>query len=868
MKKLFAMVAAAGMLFVTSCAKDAAESYAEGNDGVVTFTLALEKGAGTRVISDGTGADKLVYRIYGAEGNELSAFNQKVESDIEFPYTLTLRLVKGQTYKIAFWAQDSDCTAYNTDDLKAVTVDYAGLNNDETRDAFYGVETFTVTGAAEIAAVLRRPFAQINVGTTEDDWTAAEAAGFTVSTSKAVVAKVATTLNVLDGTVSGEKAVTYDFAEIPAELLNVDADGDGEAEEYKYLSMCYVLVPQEKSTLSNLEFTFHPESDEAVDFTLAEGLTNVPVQRNWRTNIVGNLLTGEITFKIIIDPGYDGDYTGLPWTATLPDGVEYDAATETVTISTEEGLKWLSDATNGVYEAGLYKDLKTVKRKINGQDTDYYYFKHVVLAENTTFDLSAYNWRPVYVPGGCDFDGNNVNGTVVENLTANVEGEATAAFIEAFTSSVKNVTVRNVNLTGNYNVAGIVHGGYTSVENCHVEGGTLISTPWEKTPGVYDDGNNVGGIVSFWQPDGGAYTIKDCSVSNLYIKAFRKVGGIIGFAGNTKATIEGCSVSNTTIVADMLEIRYDKYVTRQPQAGKIAGNEAEENACSTITGCTDDETTVEVLTPEESGIETGDLALAQAGAELGYDITFSEDITAAADDMLSGIYGSNFAALVQKGGTIDGNNNTLKTSYYTSVNGANKENYGIYTYGGTIKNLTTTGSFRGVYIAEKMTGDVVIENCTLGGAYALNTAGSNNDYKLTVKETEIIGWSSWSALSSAEFTDCTFTVGNAFSNPVYNSLCRAYINTTFTNCKFPKGWTISLIPQSDDTIFEFNGCTVDGEPLTRENINFELLFYKTATEKGQKVVVHYTESATINFKIDGTLYTEKCPGGDEEGHTH
>ena len=39
-----------------------------------------------------------------------------------------------------------------------------------------------------------------------------------------------------------------------------------------------------------------------------QGLNAVPVQRNWRTNIIGKILTGDVTFNITIDPIYDGEY--------------------------------------------------------------------------------------------------------------------------------------------------------------------------------------------------------------------------------------------------------------------------------------------------------------------------------------------------------------------------------------------------------------------------------------------------------------------------------------------------------------------------------------------------------------------------------
>jgi hypothetical protein len=34
----------------------------------------------------------------------------------------------------------------------------------------------------------------------------------------------------------------------------------------------------------------------------------VPVQRNWRTNILGQILTGTINFNVFIDETFDNDY--------------------------------------------------------------------------------------------------------------------------------------------------------------------------------------------------------------------------------------------------------------------------------------------------------------------------------------------------------------------------------------------------------------------------------------------------------------------------------------------------------------------------------------------------------------------------------
>ena len=325
-KKLFlGMFAAAGMLLATSCSNDELDVVQSGNEAQVSFSLGLEGGIATRAISDGTGAKKLVYAVYNASGELIETIantdvNGQIVDNSAFDNGLTenvtITLAKGQQYTVAFWAQNPNCTAYTTTDLKNVTIDYAGLNNDETRDAFFKAETFTVTGNTEIDVVLKRPFAQINVGVYQTDWDAAKASGIEIEKSKVTIENAATSINLLTGEVGGEQTVEYGFDIIPAqfatpETLDVDLDKDGTKENYVYLSMSYILANDEttgyaKTALEDLDFTFAPISGNNINFS--EGLNAVPVQRNWRTNIIGKILTGDVTFNITIDPIYDGEY--------------------------------------------------------------------------------------------------------------------------------------------------------------------------------------------------------------------------------------------------------------------------------------------------------------------------------------------------------------------------------------------------------------------------------------------------------------------------------------------------------------------------------------------------------------------------------
>ena len=89
------------------------------------------------------------------------------------------------------------------------------------------------------------------------------------------------------------------------EKLHVDVNKDGEKEYYRYLSMCYILADPVGST-HTMSFKFKDiENDKLVGFS--EGLENVPAKRNWRTNLVGQILTGPANFLVIIDPTYDGE---------------------------------------------------------------------------------------------------------------------------------------------------------------------------------------------------------------------------------------------------------------------------------------------------------------------------------------------------------------------------------------------------------------------------------------------------------------------------------------------------------------------------------------------------------------------------------
>lgn len=307
MKKVTIFGMFAALMLANSCSEDNSVPQADSSLAQVTFKVSAD-GALTRAISDGTTVDELVYRVFDKNGNPIATLPlvKEAAADLSSGHTVALTLAKGQTYKVAFWAQKAGNTAYTVNDNMQVAVNYSAANNDESRDAFFNAVEITVKDDVAQTVELKRPFAQLNVGSTTADWNAAVVSGVTVTESKVTVKQAATTLNVLDGKVSGAADVNFTYAAKPGELLKVDADGDGTKEDYEYLSMSYILpndaTDGTQKTLASAEFTFKTAS--GTEIVVKNGLQNLPLQRNYRTNIVGNILSGTTTFTVVVDPAF------------------------------------------------------------------------------------------------------------------------------------------------------------------------------------------------------------------------------------------------------------------------------------------------------------------------------------------------------------------------------------------------------------------------------------------------------------------------------------------------------------------------------------------------------------------------------------
>lgn len=165
------------------------------------------------------------------------------------------RLVMGQKYVIVFWADyqsdgyDSPYTydsATHTISVKDHNPQVSAVSaNDERRDAFYAVETIEVSGAIGGRTVhLKRPFAQVNIGVTDQVMNAASKKiafkNLSVSFTN-VASKIDLVTGKVDRFISGDDHadhVTFRASSLPNQKFMVGGV------KYNLISMNYVLVDQ------------------------------------------------------------------------------------------------------------------------------------------------------------------------------------------------------------------------------------------------------------------------------------------------------------------------------------------------------------------------------------------------------------------------------------------------------------------------------------------------------------------------------------------------------------------------------------------------------------------------------------------------
>jgi hypothetical protein len=555
MKKLMFLMVAISMMFATSCQSDVELGTANvGGTSTVSFKINSPVIA-SRAYSDGLSATVLQYAVYDAAGNELSDLTV-TDGTILGSTSVELKLVVGKTYSAIFWAAAPNAPYTIDFAQKKLSVDYsAATSNNESYDAFYKYETFTVTDNMAMTVELKRPFAQLNIGTS--DLAAAKSAGYAVSQSKVNV-PVYTELDLATGIATNPTNVEFALANIPAgETFPVAG--------YDYLAMNYLLVNADKEVI-DVTFAY---TDGDVENSITVG--SVPVQRNHRTNIYGELLTNTTDITVVIIPEYDvDDYNKEVTNAVeVAPGVLYDEANATYMLTEKQGLDWLRDEVNAgnTFESKivtLVNDIDTgIEYDDNGERISFATIgtcsKTVKNPFKGTFDGAGYTIKNIY-QNGWDFDYKKGNwgslglfGRLEDATVKNVTLEGFELRVEkgncggiagnaAGDCTFENITVKNSILCSyNNGVAGILgwpEAGNYLFKNIVIESDVNIASFW----GAH--GSVLGGVLAEAYTDG-TYHFEDIVVncrldayndvvSNYQWYAYRVCGMLVGNVETTK----------------------------------------------------------------------------------------------------------------------------------------------------------------------------------------------------------------------------------------------------------------------------------------------------------------------------------------------
>ena len=279
---------------------------------MVTFSIEVPAAMQTKAIADGSNVDQLVYEVWltktlGNLKNGQLLYHSTVDNAFtDGKATLPLDLVNNQNFTVLFWAQNAAAAAYDANDLTAVTYAKTSyLSNNDDLAAFYAVayvadaKHVKKDGTATSGEVkLTRPFAQLNLGTLN------VVKDFTVKlvSSTVTVDKAPTKFNVATNETSEEKSFTFADANVPAGELEVNGT------KYQYVAMNYLFAGSNLTVDYTIKAELIP--DGATTGTVSEitnQVKNVPVDENYRTNIIGNLLTSKTDYEIVIDAEFAGE---------------------------------------------------------------------------------------------------------------------------------------------------------------------------------------------------------------------------------------------------------------------------------------------------------------------------------------------------------------------------------------------------------------------------------------------------------------------------------------------------------------------------------------------------------------------------------
>ena len=421
-KYIRSLIMAFAVFSLSACYNDDYIQQTDRGNVSVIFRPTLDGELGTRAIGDATGIDRLMVAVYEGSQTLSKKFSFSMEWAIAKRDGITLTLIEGHSYKILFWAENSENSAYNITDDGRVVVDYddyinGGFAKMEEMDAFFGISSITV-GSQKVEnngeIKLSRPLAQLNFA---DNATQPE-----VGTHKTIVTfhGIASSFNPFTGAVEMlDTDVSFTFKDFPTETLMVDGS------TYYYLSSNYLFAPQTGTV--NISATIDVQNTDGTSIKTIE-LSGITLEKNKKTNVTGSIVQQPETWSV-----WDGVSKSQPTTDAQNRYIIDDAA----------DIAWLCE--NGL---GLNANSSFLQTK--------------------DIDMSDKTIASIKLPMGSTYDG---GGKTIKNFANSLFGDATSL-------TVKDLAVENITVSGSTHIGTLVNTlkGSSSFTNVSVINSSATTT--------------------------------------------------------------------------------------------------------------------------------------------------------------------------------------------------------------------------------------------------------------------------------------------------------------------------------------------------------------------------------------------------------
>lgn len=506
--------------------------------------------------------------------------------------TYELRLTPNRQYKFVVWAdfvqqgQTTDLHYDTSDFLNITCLDAANKQlNDETRDAYWITKDINVgTTAINETLVLRRPFSKIRVVTTDWGLVPADKPDYFSIQYYGTDCKRFNSMNLLTGVSTGTPLTAKGDASIVTYDVNVDKDnkdyklGYDSDEHNRTMTVDYLMTDKSEQTPLHVVFTAKKGGAAGQVISTYDFTVNVPIQRNYLTTLMGNLLTTATRIKVVIEENFVEEYNNhqswfapqgaTPKEPTITTSVDAGTTIKTYHITNREELMWLAENPR---ELGANK----------------------VFSLEADIDMNGIDWFPIghrdgAFGGPCGtFEG---NGHTLRNFSVQkflyktggffTREQQTGVFGEWY-GDIKNLTFENITINGLEGVK--VEPGNTHNESAYFAGcigyfcGNLDNV---HAKNVFIKGakgslktQNVGGLVGYTNPNK-PFEFKECSVMNITIQAKgTQIGGMVGSLHKnhtlTKCTanyvslrVNGSTTTNIAglvgDIADATGVKFDK----------------------------------------------------------------------------------------------------------------------------------------------------------------------------------------------------------------------------------------------------------------------------------------------------------------------